>query len=205
MNDVQAYMADFDKPVEKLMKHSLTELRGMFEEFVVGSLVRLAQIVEAMRRKGDDLSWMPTSMRTNCLRIARGELSAKALRVFAGTGSLGATISQLPLAEQERLAEGGTVEVYAFADGEVDKRLGLPLDMDRDDVMKVFDVKNGRIRDAVGQRAWVESQRERARRLPRDFELFPNRKHHTLDLYVDGKRARQFKITDLAILLGEAK
>jgi len=205
MNDVEVTMTRLNGKVKKMMTHSAAEIWEMLREQMVDALEGAAVSVEALRRKGEDISRIPARLRNRLLRIANGELSAKAFHVFGETYQARA-IYQLPLAEQERLADGGMVDAYIFADGKVDKQLVDPCLMPVRTARKVFDVQRGRVRDEAEQRAWVEAERETSRALPTGGTLGPDRKRHMVCYYdEDGNKVAEWPVTEVAMVLGKAQ
>jgi hypothetical protein len=74
-------------------------------------LVRLAAIWSELERRGEDLTDLRSGLAVYLPMIASGRLDAEAVVRFAGNRSLLHQLLTLPIEEQRRLAQGGTVPV----------------------------------------------------------------------------------------------
>lgn len=145
-------------PTEQLQE----ELRRTLE-VTVESLVRTAAIVRELEHRGIDLSELRIGLAGYLRQIAHGRLSAKAVVRFAERPLLLRAVSDLPLEEQERLADGEPVKLAVFGDhGQVDHRMVDPLDLSADQIRLIF---GGPVIRSVSQQVpLLEDRRVRATR-----------------------------------------
>jgi hypothetical protein len=80
----------------------------------VEAIVRAAKIYADMERHGDDLSTLPIALIRALRGIARETMLPEVYVQF--DGRLRAQVAQLPLPEQKRIVEGGTVELLVRTD-----------------------------------------------------------------------------------------
>jgi hypothetical protein len=96
------------------------EVRTMPTEFLRAELARVLQVSAAdlvyladiwaeLENRGEDLSDLRRGMGVYLPMIARGQLAAEAVVRFAGHKTMLTAMAQLPVAEQRRLADGGTL------------------------------------------------------------------------------------------------
>lgn len=79
-------------------------------------ILRLALIWAELERRGEDLSELRNGIGAYLPAIAAGTVAAEAVVAFAGQPVLLRHVSTLPIAEQRRLAAGGTVPLVVTSD-----------------------------------------------------------------------------------------
>lgn len=127
------------------------------------SLSRLALIVQTLEERGDDLSGLRIPLLDHLRRIAHGQVLPELVVRFAGKSMLLHRVSLLPMPDQQRLANGGTVELVVrrdSPDGEntsFDKRQADPQRMTPKQVCQVF--ANDHIRGEGEQILLLEDKR----------------------------------------------
>ena len=125
-------------------------------------LQRLAAIWQELERRGEDLSDLRVGLAEYLPRIAAGQLDAQAVVQFAGQRLLLQKIASLPIAEQNRLALGGTVKMLAPTEtGQLTEVERPARALTTTQASMVFD--NGRIRTLDEQRGIVETRRMKGR------------------------------------------
>ena len=163
------------------------ELREALESLlVVGAetFARMAAIVQVADEQGvtEELGLQGYQI-TTLRRIGRGQVLPQAYAQFGGT-PLGRHLRALSPARQRALCEGGTVPVYSFENGRVDKREVAPLKLTAFERRQVFGPHG--IRDAAEQRSWLESRRKR-RTESADGTVVIDRTNHALIVRVGDK------------------
>jgi hypothetical protein len=126
----------------------------------------LGKIWMELERRGEDLSELRTGLAVYLPLIGAGQLDAAVVVKFAGQKTLLRAIATLPLYEQKRIAEGGTVQTLVLNEtGEY-----MPRDIPANALTAmqaryVFD--DGRIRSIDEQRSIIDSARTSAARRQR--------------------------------------
>lgn len=127
------------------------------------TLVYLAAIWRELERRGEDLSDLRAGIGQYIPLIAAGQLAAEAVVHFAGRVQLLRAVQTLPLDEQRRLADGGTVRVVTLtANGQLDETEMMVTALTGEQVRMVFDI--GRTRPVPEQRNMLASAKIVARR-----------------------------------------
>jgi hypothetical protein len=153
-----------------------------------------------LEQKGEDLSRVPPKLRRVALDIAHERLDPEAYRLFEGTAVL-QYLRALPLTEQQRLAEGGTVKVYTFDNGKAQREVPV-LSLTGFEISQVFDTESG-IRNAAAQRSWLESRHKRQRHIDGGpIELITDKRRHTLVIRA-GSESRELSASELGRLVAE--
>jgi len=159
---------------------SVSELREALESLLtVGAetFARMAAIVLVADERGLTGELGLQGYQVLALRrIGRGQVLPAAYARFGAT-PLGRYLNTLSVALQRSLADGGTVPVYSFRNGRVEKREVQPLKLTDFERRQVFGAQG--IRDAAEQRSWLESLRKR-RRDSADGNVIVDRANHAL-------------------------
>ena len=113
---------------------------------VLAGLVRMGQLVIMAYEKDWDVSYLG-QMEAVYARIGGKLIHPTAYFELEHRPSVWSTVKQLPYHEQERIAEGGELEV-GYIDGEFNKksRRKKCIELGRDEVRRVFDREKGCIR-----------------------------------------------------------
>ncbi|OVE49471.1 hypothetical protein [Chromobacterium violaceum] len=100
--------------LNNLSTQTLREELARSVELTARHLMRLATIWSELERRGEDLSDLRVGLAAFLPQIAARQLSADAVIRFAGQKLLLNAVATLPLAEQERLARGGSVQLLSY-------------------------------------------------------------------------------------------
>lgn len=90
-------------------------------------LVRMAAIVRVLEERGDDLSEFRGALPGYLRKIAYGQMLAEVVVRFADSPQLIQRVSQLPIPDQRRLADGESIEMAVLTEAGTDKRMVDPL------------------------------------------------------------------------------
>lgn len=102
-----------------------SELRRMLAEAIgitAQAIARVAMIWDELSRRGEDLSAIKFALRDYMRSVATGTLLPEAVALLAGRVRTLNLVADLPVAEQRRLVDGGTIEVVT-PDGVVPKTI----------------------------------------------------------------------------------
>lgn len=131
----------------------------------VAGLVRMAACVRVLEDRGEDLSDLRGGLLGYVRQIAHGQTVPEAVVKFAGHRLLLSRVVALPLPEQRRLAEGGTVLLVVRREDGWDLRQARPVDLTGEQVHQVFATDH--LRGEAEQKLLLESQAARpVRKLP---------------------------------------
>jgi hypothetical protein len=139
-----------DTDPRRLAQLSTEELRAELArglKLTAEHLFRLGQVWLELEGRGEDLSALRKGLAIYLPHIGSGRGDAHAVVRFAGSGLLMRAIAALPIDDQRRLAEGGTVPLVA-SDGE--SQAADPLQLSPIEVRRVF--VNGRVRSVAEQK-----------------------------------------------------
>jgi hypothetical protein len=125
-------------------------------QMTVENFKRIAIIVRILEERGEDLSTLRLSLLSFFRKIAHGQLSAHAVVRFAQFSQLLTRISNLPLPDQEKLANGGPVELVVRQGEAMTTRLLDPIDLKPEQLNQVFG--KDRLRSQSEQIAIIESR-----------------------------------------------
>lgn len=125
--------------LKELPTEKLREQLGRTLKLTAEHLLRLALIVRILEERGEDLSDLRLGLLSHLRRIAYGQVLPEVVVRFAGSPALVQRISNLPLPDQERLAQGEPVKLVTVgADGQADHLLVDPLNMSMPQLAQVF-------------------------------------------------------------------
>lgn len=122
-------------------------------EVTADNLVWLARLWRELERRGEDLRELRTGLRNFLPLIADGKLDAQAAVQFAGNLTMLRALGSLPIAEQRRIAAGGTVKAVLVRDGEISIKAMRADEMRAGMIRQVF--ATGRVRSEDEQRLIV--------------------------------------------------
>jgi hypothetical protein len=91
-------------------------------EVTARHLAHLAEVWRELERRGEDLSDLRSGLWTYMPMIARGDLRAEMVVRYAGSLMLLRAVARLPLADQDRLLEDGTVTLVEVGEQGLDER-----------------------------------------------------------------------------------
>lgn len=98
-----------EKNLKEISTAELKEALANSLEMTAQHLVLLGRIWVELESRGEDLSALRSGVGLYLSQIGSGKLSAKAVVAFAGQQLLLRELAELPIEEQERLADGGKV------------------------------------------------------------------------------------------------
>jgi hypothetical protein len=157
--------ADTPQKLAALDTPSLRAELGRALRVTAESLVYLAAIWHELENRGEDLASLRTGLSAYLPLIASGRADPQAVVAFAGQPTLLRAIIQLPIAEQQRLAAGGTITiVIQTPEGEEAQREVSPTLLSAAETRRVF--APGVVRSPAEQSRMLRVSRGRARRLP---------------------------------------
>jgi hypothetical protein len=165
MNEV--VLSNFDdggieRSISAMTTEELREELARGLRLTADSLLRLAIIVKTLEERGEDLSGLRIGLLHHLRRIACGQVLPEIVVRYAGMPSLISVIGSLPLPDQRKLADGGSVELAVYAaDGSITYRMADPLTMTRQQASQVF--ARDHIRSQAEQVLILEQQRSRAK------------------------------------------
>lgn len=143
----------------------LNKLKSGIERTV--EIVReMAGVVRELESRGVDLEELKLFGINHLRRVAYGQSLPEVFVRFQGAPMLLQRISSLPIPDQKRLAEGGTVTVLHDVNGNVDHREMDPLQLSRDEIVRVFGP--GEIRPLAQQRSALHEKQQRQRLSSKD-------------------------------------
>lgn len=146
-------------------------------------LVEMASIWTELERRGEDLSALRTGLTDYLPKIAAGELDAQAAVMFAGNRQLLRYLCTLPVSQQQRLIEQGSVEIYLPESQQVTPRKLSQLS--GREVTQVFG--HGLVRSVSEQKQLAQSKASvRKARKPKNST--PAARIHCGTLEIDGER-----------------
>ena len=148
------FLAEYEGKTAAQLRAALNSLLRVGAE----TFARMAAIVHVADQQGvtEELGLQGHQV-TALRRIARGQILPQAYAKFGGT-PLAIHLRSLSAARQRDLLDGGTVPVYSFEKGRVEKREVPPLKLTAFERRQVFG-RDG-IRDAAEQRSWLESRKK---------------------------------------------
>ena len=146
---------------ERIAAMTIAELRQALTDSLTTTataLIRLALVVQALETKGEDVSELRVPLLTYLRRIATGQLLPGVVARFAENPALVRKVEQLPVTDQERLADGQPVQlVVRGANGEPwTHRLADPSKLDAAQRGQVFAADH--LRSAEEQILLLESR-----------------------------------------------
>lgn len=159
MNELIPVPASPDLALMTLTPAARLEMALSLVQNLAHNVIRLSQVAYAMKRSGDDLAPLRRQLGTTLvllLRVGCGQVFAGTYLCFGGNPDLYRPISRLDLGEQQRLADGGRIRVVVFnaATKEYDVRDKDPLDLDAEEIKRVFG--RDEIRTEAQQRAILD-------------------------------------------------
>jgi hypothetical protein len=143
-----------EAPAGSLRSLSTEDLFAEFESLfgqTVSSLIRMAEVVAELERRGADLARLCNSMVPHLRRIAAHQLLPEAVLSFQFRPAILNSVSQLPITDQRRLVEKPEVEVYV-PDSDSSEKVPLD-DLHIHQARAVFG--NGKIRTPAEQRVYL--------------------------------------------------
>lgn len=170
------------------LKSRLTELLSVTAE----TLLELAAIVKELEWRGEDLENLKLSMIHWLRLIANGQLLPEVVVKFQATPMVMRKIARLPIPDQRRLANGGSVDLLANEKGET--RSVPPDAMSRDEIEQAFATDH--IRSLSEQRGVLDSRSTRRRTPTRDTNgIIVDRRRNVLKL-PDGTTITRAELLD---------
>jgi len=131
------------------------------------SLRKSARFLLEMERRGRNVEEMKNVMIPKVIAIARGVLLPEVVIAYLDRPDLMRLVGALPLAEQRRLVDGGTVPVVTIGpDGKQTVLKMLPREMGREHIKRAFG--RGAINSESRQAIILAGERERAAAPPPD-------------------------------------
>lgn len=150
------------------------------------TIAYLGAVWRELERRGQDLSNYRTGIGEYLPLVAAGQLAPEAMVQFIGRLQLLRAVRLLPIDEQRRLADGGTVTVLRE-----DRRTGalLPTEVPAttltgEQIKQVFD--GGRLRDVAEQANMIDSTRVAARRR----RSLPAARRYRVNVDIDAKTVK---------------
>lgn len=137
---------------------------GQFLFSTAEALSEIAMIVEHLEQSGVDVTEFRSAFGGQLRLIALGRLSPRLAAKYVSSPSLVSQLSTLPLEEQERLVEGGKVEVAEWRGSSIEGRLMSLADMTPAQVRQV--IGNGYIKNVEQQIPKVVEQAKRHKPKP---------------------------------------
>jgi len=129
---------------------------------MAANVVELGRVIYAMKQSGDDLMAVRRRFSASAVgmlfKIGCGQVNPATYLNFGGRPSLYRPVSRLDLGEQQRLAEGGRINVVVYnpRTGETDVRAKTAAELDDEEIARVF--ADGAIRTEAEQRAILDRQ-----------------------------------------------
>lgn len=158
-NEVQA-AARYD--LESIRKMPTDQLKRELADALkisADALVYMAAIWKELEGRGVDLSDLRTGLATYLPAIAAGRLDPQAVVYFAGKRTVLSALASLPIEDQRRLADGGSVPfVRLLPSGEAITEQKGPLKIKSVDLYQVFDSRVGRIKSEAEQEALLRKR-----------------------------------------------
>ncbi|MDX2289796.1 MAG: hypothetical protein NW217_13355 [Hyphomicrobiaceae bacterium] len=125
----------------------LEELRSLIQT-TAEHVARLAHVWHELERRGHDLSSLRAGIGRYLSAVALGRLSPRAVVSLAGNSTAIRALTHLPVSEQERLLDAGSISVTR-RDGTVDVQI---TELTAADVARAFDPVSGRLLTPEQQR-----------------------------------------------------
>ena len=153
--DAHQFVEEYEGKTAEQLRKALASLVVVCAE----TFARMSAIVQVADEQGvtEELGLQGYQI-TALRRIGRGEVLPAAYAQFGGT-PLERHLRILSPAVQRGLCDGGTVPVYSFDAGKVERREVQPLKLTDFERRQVFGPDG--IRDAAEQRSWLESLKKR--------------------------------------------
>lgn len=157
-------------PEDDLSCWSMEDLeRGFLESLglTAAALRRSASFLLEMERRGRDLSGLKNAMLPTVVSIARGTLLPEVVIAYIDRPRLMRLIGALPLSDQRRLVDGGTVDVVTIGpNGKTTVQPMLPREMSKEHIGRAFG--RGCLNTHSRQAVILAGEREAAARPFRD-------------------------------------
>lgn len=147
------------RPATDLAAESSDQLKGRLAHLLGRSaddLREMASIVAELEHRGEDLSGLRLGIVDHLRRIAAGQLLPEVVVRFAGYPQLLRVVTALPLPDQQRLLDEGSVSLAVWREGRIEFRRADPLCLPPAQLRQVF--AGDRLRNDAEQVSYLETQ-----------------------------------------------